>query len=113
VAEKKSIESVLEHHVQALVSRDLDNIVTDYADDAVMLSPNVVFKGPKAIRACFSGVLGILNPEEFKSMKVIRQDVCGDYVYIIWSTPSIPLGSDTLCIRDGKIVMQSFISANP
>jgi ketosteroid isomerase-like protein len=107
----KSTEAILGHHVQALMSRDLDSIMEDYADNAVMFSPNGTFKGPEGIRACFMATLGKLMPEVIQNMKVIRQEIDGDYAYVFWSSaPSIPLGSDTFCVRDGKIVMQSFIA---
>ena len=100
----------MEHHVQALISRDLDGVCSDYADDAVIFSPHGAFKGPEAIRACFAGVMGLMTPEVIKNMKIIKQDINGDYVYLVWSAPGIPLGSDTICIREGKVVMQSFIA---
>jgi ketosteroid isomerase-like protein len=110
MATKKSTEAVLQHHVQALISRDLDAVCVDYADDAVIFSPNGAFIGPQAIRECFIGVQGMLTPEELNNMKLIKQDINGDYAYVVWSTPSIPMGSDTFCVRDGKIVMQSFVA---
>lgn len=110
MAAGNSIESVMEHHVNALISRDLDNIVSDYADDAVLFSPNGAFKGPDGIRACFAGAIELFTPEVIKNMKFIKQDIDGDYAYVVWSAPGIPLGSDTICVREGKIVMQSFVA---
>jgi ketosteroid isomerase-like protein len=107
----KTTAQVLEHHIQALVSRDVDSIMEDYADDAILFSPTGALKGTKNIRASFIGVVGTLTPEIIRSMKVIKQDIDGEYAYIFWSAaPSIPLGSDTFCVRDGKIVMQSFVA---
>ncbi len=110
MAAPRTIESVIGHHVQALASGDLKNILEDYADDAVMFSPGGAFQGKEGIKTCFTQVLKTLKPEIIQNMKLIKQDIVGDYVYVVWSAPGIPLGSDTICIRDGKIVMQSFVS---
>ncbi len=111
MAAGNTIESVLGHHVQALMSGNVDECLKDYAEDAVVFSPNGAFKGHESIRACFTGVMGMLTPEVMSQMKLIKQSVDGDYVYVFWSAgPKIPLGSDTFCIRDGKIVMQSFVA---
>ena len=36
---------VFDHHVQALVARDLEGIVEDYADDAVFITPDGALRG--------------------------------------------------------------------
>ena len=38
-------QQVFDHHVQALVARDLEGIVEDYADDAVFIAPDGVLRG--------------------------------------------------------------------
>jgi ketosteroid isomerase-like protein len=107
---KKSTEEVLKHHVQALIARDIDSIATDYASDAVIFSPYGISKGKESIKNAFKAVLGMLTPEAMANMKTIKQDIDGEYVYVIWSAmPAISFGSDTLRIHDGKIVMQSFV----
>src|SRR5262245_9176650 len=109
-ATSSSVEIVLGQHVQALVARDVDRIVQDYTDDAVVFSPNGAFKGPENIRAFFTAALGMLSPESLNNLKVIKQDIDGEFVYVLWSAePAIPFAGDTFCIRDGKIVMQSFV----
>jgi ketosteroid isomerase-like protein len=106
----RTTEEVLGHHVQALVSRDLDAVVSDYAEDAVVFLPNGAFKGHEGIRACFTGIMQALTPDMVKNMKVIKQAIDGGYAYVCWSSsPAIPFAGDTFCVTDGKIVMQSFV----
>jgi ketosteroid isomerase-like protein len=103
-------EAVLKQHVQALVSRNLDSLMKDYSPDAVVFSPNGASKGLKNIRAGFTAVLGVLTPEVLANMKVIRQEIDGEYAYILWSAlPAVPFGGDTFRVHNGKIVMQSFV----
>lgn len=107
---KKTTEAVLQHHVQALVSRNLDAIMEDYARDSVLFSPSGAAKGLESLRAAFTGVLGMLTPEALANMKVIKQDISGEYAYVLWSAlPAVPFGGDTFYVHNGKIMMQSFV----
>ncbi len=104
-------EAVLGQHVQALIARDIDAIVSDYSDDAVVFAPNGVFKGLENIRAFFTGALGMLNPEAMNNLAVSKQEIDGEFAYVIWSAlPVISFAGDTFCVRDGKIVLQSFVT---
>jgi ketosteroid isomerase-like protein len=107
----KTTEAVVMQHVQALLSRDLDNIVRDYSHDAVVFAPMGAFKGHESIRAFFAEALkGVLTPESMANLKVISQNIEGEYAYATWSAlPVVPFGGDTFRVRDGKIVMQSFV----
>ncbi|MBZ0289943.1 MAG: nuclear transport factor 2 family protein [Anaerolineae bacterium] len=109
-ATSSTTEIVLGQHVQALVSRNLDSIVNDYSSDAVVFSPDGAFKGPENIRAFFTAALGMLPPEALNNLKVIKQAIDGEFAYVLWSAePVIQFAGDTFCIRDGKIIMQSFV----
>jgi len=50
-------EEVFQHHVQALGAGDLDEIVTDYSDDAVFITPAGVRRGKDGVRAGFTQLL--------------------------------------------------------
>jgi len=101
---------VLGNHVQALVSRNLDAIAADYSDDAVVFTPNGTFKGPEQIRAYFSAALNMLTPEALNNLTAIKQEIDGEFAYVIWSAlPVISFAGDSFCIRNGKIVMQSVV----
>jgi len=105
-----AIEAVLQNHVQALVSHDLDGVMKDYTEDSVVFSPRGVTKGLNSIRASFSRIITIYTPEVIANMKTIRQEIYGEYAYVLWSAvPAVLFGGDTFHIRDGKILMQSFI----
>ena len=104
-----STEIVVTHHLQAIMARNLDLIMKDYADHAVLFTPNGVLKGPAKIREFFAQVLNIFTPDVLNRLKMERQDIEGDYVYLLWSAgTTVPFATDSFYIRDGKIVMQSF-----
>lgn len=50
-------QEVFQHHVQALGAGDLDEIVADYTDDAVFITPAGVQRGKDGIRAAFTQLL--------------------------------------------------------
>lgn len=104
--------AVLGQHLQALMSRDLDAIMADYADEAVVFSPNGMFKGRDAIRGFFTAALDMLTPEAMSNLKPLRQDIDGEFAYVLWSAqPVIPFAGDTFCVHEGKITLQSFVPA--
>jgi ketosteroid isomerase-like protein len=104
--------AVLVNHIQALATRDLDLIVSDYSEDAVVFSPQGAFQGHANIRAFFGAALGMLTPEAMGNLKVSKQEINGEYAYVLWSAlPVIAYAGDTFQVHDGKIVLQSFVPA--
>jgi ketosteroid isomerase-like protein len=53
MAATRSPQEVFGHHAQALGAEDLDEIVADYSDDAVFISPAGVQRGRDGIRQAF------------------------------------------------------------
>ena len=102
-------EEVVMHHVRALASGSLDAVMEDYAGDAIIFTPNGISKGLDGIRENFKAIMGMLTPEVMANMKIIEQDIDGEYAYAVWTAlPVVPFGSDTFHVHDGKIMMQSF-----
>ena len=103
-------DAVLGHHVQALMSCDLDEIMKDYCQDSVLFTANGVASGTEGIRAMFEELLKMFTPEKIANLKEVKQEANGDYVYVIWEMPpAVKTGCDTFHVRDGKIMMQSVI----
>ena len=50
-------QEVFAHHGQALAAGDLDEIVADYADDSVVITPAGVARGKDGIRKVFAKLL--------------------------------------------------------
>lgn len=106
-----STRDVLDRHLQSLAEHDVDKIVVDYADDAVLFVPTGPLKGPAQIRPLFEAFIA-----EFRkpgaSFTMQHQTVEGDYAYIIWSAETADnwysFATDTFFITNGKIVAQSF-----
>jgi len=93
---------------------DSEAILSDYAADAILLTPNGVFNGIDEIKAFFEGFMTQLPPDFISNLVLDVNEVNGDYAYITWHSGDVaPLGTDTFHIIDGKIVMQSFAAYMP
>ena len=107
-------ESVLDHHLGAFVSKDLDQLLSDFTEESVLIGRDATYKGLDAIRGFFAPFLESFTPEMIDAFNMQRQDIQGEYAYIVWDIGDIaPLGTDTFHIVDGKIMMQSFAAYMP
>ena len=103
----RSTAQVLADHMVAF-GKGIDAIVADYADDAIMITPEATFRGLDGVRSFFSQAFATLPPGFMEAFNVKHQEIVGEYAYILWDAlPWVPLGTDTFVIRDGKIVMQT------
>ena len=103
--------SVLKHHLAAFDGGDMDAILSDYAKDAVLMTPEGSFRGHSQIKPVFRRLLDDVFSTCSK-FTMIRQMVRGNLAYIVWSAESkkvkVTLGTDTYVIQFGKIVAQTF-----
>ena len=101
-------QEVFAHHGTALAAGDLDEIVVDYAEDSVLLSPAGVARGKDAIRRVFATLLADL-PDANWDLKTQLFD--GDVLFLEWSADSavnrVDDGVDTFVFRDGMIRAQT------
>jgi ketosteroid isomerase-like protein len=92
-----------------MAAGDNEAILSDYADDATLLTPNGVFNGIDEIKVFFNGFMTQIPPDLITNIELDASEVDGEYAYIVWhSGDAAPLGTDMFRIVDGKIVMQSF-----
>ena len=105
-----STRDVLDHHLKCFGNGDLDGILSDYAPNAVLFTPEGPLKGPTAIRPLFQTLFAEFGkPGASFTMKQLSVDE--DYAYILWTAETADnvyeVGSDTFVVKDGKIVAQS------
>ena len=106
-----STKDVLDHHLKCFGDGDLKGILSDYAPEAVLFTPDGPLRGADAMRPLFQAMIAEFgNPGAEFSMKL--QSVEGDYAYILWTAETVDnvyeVGTDTFVVRDGKIAAQSF-----
>lgn len=106
-----STKDVFDHHVKSFGEGDLNGILADYSPSAILFTPEGTLEGPDAIRPFFQALLAEFGrPGTAFSMKVVSIE--GDFAYCIWTAETADnvyeLGTDTLVVRDGRIVAQSY-----
>ncbi|SDN02953.1 nuclear transport factor 2 family protein [Ensifer sp. YR511] len=101
---------VLEHHMGAFAA-GVDEILADYTDESVVITPKGVVRGLSELRVFFQEFIDNATPA-FWDAYVLQSKVCdGDYAFITWTAkPFLTFATDTFLIRDGKILMQTFAS---
>lgn len=101
-------QEVFGHHAEVLIAGDLEGIVSDYADDAVFISPDGVKRGKDGIREAFTKLLADVPKAEWAVPTQIYE---GDVLFIEWSAHAestfVEDGIDTFVFRDGEIVVQT------
>ena len=103
-------EATLLHHLTAFGGGDVDEILADYTEESVLITPDGASRGLEAIRPFFEKCVEILPPGS--DFQMIKQVIEGELAFIFWKAESgnsrIPMATDTFIIRDGKIVLQTF-----
>jgi uncharacterized protein (TIGR02246 family) len=101
-------QEVFQHHAQALGAGDLDEILADYADDAVLITPAGVLRGKDGIRAAFTQVISDIPDAAWDLKTQIYED---DVLFLEWAADAaknrVEDGIDTFIFRDGLIRLQT------
>jgi hypothetical protein len=101
-------QEVFQHHAEVLIAGDLDGIVSDYADDALFITPDGVKHGKDGVREGFVKLLGDVPQADWEVPTQIFED---DVLLIEWKADSenakVEDGIDTFVFRDGMIRVQT------
>ena len=101
-------QEVFQHHAEALGAGDLDEIVADYADDAVFISPSGILRGKDGIREAFTKLLGDVPDAAWALPTQIYE---GDVLFLEWTAEAaatkVEDGIDTFVFADGLIRTQT------
>jgi ketosteroid isomerase-like protein len=107
----RSTKEVIENHLGCFGERDLDGILSDYAPDAVLFTPEATFRGVEAIRGLFLAMLAEFGKPGAR-FQLQQLSVDGDHGFILWTAETADhvyeLGTDTFVVHDGRIRVQSF-----
>ena len=101
-------QEIFTHHAEALIAGDIDEIVADYTDDAVFITPSAVLHGKDGVREGFTALLKDLPNAEWS---VPTQIFEGDVLFIEWSAVAASAqardGIDTFVFTDDGIRVQT------
>ncbi len=102
---------ILNHQNSSFLKGNVDEIMKDFSEQAVLFTPDGVLEGIDSIKKFYTDVIANFLPPD-ADFKMIRQEVRGQTAYIVWSAESenyrFPIGTDTFFIKDGKIFAQTF-----
>jgi len=101
-------QEVFQHHAEVLIAGDLDGILSDYADDALFITPEGVKHGKDGVREGFVKLLSDVPKADWEVPTQIFED---DVLFIEWKAESenakVEDGIDTFVFRDGMIRVQT------
>ena len=104
-------QKVLEHHLGAF-AKGLDELMRDYSAASVILTHDKQYRGVAEIRGFFDGFLKSVQPGFWEAFKINAQAIDRDVAYLVWEArPFVNIATDTLVVRRGKIVVQTFTAA--
>lgn len=102
-------EAVVRRHIAAFERGDLDAVLHDYAEDAVVQTHNGTIRGRGALRELFESTLQLLPPGT--EIMIDTFSVAGDVVLVTWHADtddfSVALAADTHVVRGGKIIART------
>jgi len=102
-------EAVVRKHLDAFINqKGVAAILADYAPSARLHTAQAVFQGPGEIHRFFADFLDSLPPDAYERFTLDALRIDGELAFITWSVgKSIPLGTDTFVVRNGKIEAQT------
>lgn len=105
----RSPEEVFAHHGQSLGAEDLEEIVADYADDAILVVQRKVYRGKDGAREVFTQLLSDVPQAQWE----LDQTFADDVLYLEWKATGggrkVENGIDTFIFRDGLIRVQTVV----
>jgi ketosteroid isomerase-like protein len=107
-ATTRTPQEVFGHHAEVLIAGDLEGIVSDYADDALFITPAGTLRGKDGVREGFTKLLADVPNADWD---VPTQIFEGDVLFIEWTAKAansrVEDGIDTFVFRDGLIRVQT------
>jgi hypothetical protein len=105
----RTSEEVFGHHGNALGAEDLEDIVSDYTDDAILVVQKQVYRGKDGARQVFTQLLSDVPQAAWELDTVFADDV----LYLGWKATGgghkVEDGVDTFIFRDGMIRVQTVV----
>ena len=102
-------EEVFAHHGQSLGAEDLEEIIADYADDAILVVQRKVYRGKDGAREVFTQLLSDVPQAQWE----LDQTFADDVLYLEWKATGggrkVDNGIDTFIFKDGMIRVQTVV----
>ncbi|AOX02153.1 hypothetical protein BJP34_24345 [Moorena producens PAL-8-15-08-1] len=99
---------VWEHHINAWANSDLEDIISDYSEDSILILNHTVYKGIDQVACVFDSLFEIFADG---NNIIVPETIEGEVIYITWNYT--PLndhaydGTDTFVVRNSIIEYQT------
>ncbi|HSP36900.1 MAG TPA: nuclear transport factor 2 family protein [Frankiaceae bacterium] len=109
MAASRTPQEVFAHHGSVLGAGDLEGILEDYGDDAILIVQSQTYRGKDGARQVFTQLLADVPEAEWALSTVFADDV----LYLEWSANAkgvgrrVDDGIDTFVFADGLIRVQT------
>ena len=107
----RTMEEILDHHNRAVLSNDYAGMVTDYSDDAILITLKGTFVGREAIGRALRQLVGDMPNMRGIDSPTNAMIIEGDTLLLRWSaesdTGTITDAVDTIVLKDDKIGRQT------
>jgi len=105
---ERTPQAVFQHHAEALGAEDLEGIVSDYSDDALLITREAAMHGKDGVREGFEKLLGEVPGATWELPTQVYEE---DILLLEWKAESestrVEDGVDTFVFRDGLIRVQT------
>ena len=101
-------QAVLRQHLQA-AGESVEAVMAHYVEESVLITHDATYGGRAEIGRFFAELLNGATKGFLGTFQIKRQEISGELAYIVWEAkPWFDFATDTMVIRDGKIVFQTF-----
>jgi ketosteroid isomerase-like protein len=119
VQEQLSLDT-FNRHVASFQRADIDGVISDFADDAIVITPEGIFEGKDKIRSVYQALFdefGNMAAGDSPGIELDDMHTRGNLLFITWHAVSrkheYPFGTDTFIINDNLIKRQTIAYAAP
>lgn len=117
--EQKALD-IFKRHVAAFTSGNLEAVLSDFGERAVVITPDGVFDGLDRIRTLYGGLLaefGVIDRGDSPGLTIDVLHVRHDTIFISWHAESMqhvfPFGTDTFICHGDRFERQSIAFSPP
>lgn len=109
----KNAQEVFNSHMKAVDTLNPNEVILDYADDALFITPDYTYKGKEEIFNFYKDFLPNFKGFAFTT---IKQETHNNVVYFVWQGKNehinVQLATDTYIVENGKIQQHTFAAVN-
>jgi ketosteroid isomerase-like protein len=112
IKKMRTTKEVWDHHCIAFANADIDEVMSDFAENAIYITTNKVICGKDNIRTLYDEHFKTLEKGSVSNITSVTME--GEIILFEWTfdSPKVKVsdGVDTFIIRDGFIVAQTMRS---